>query len=78
MTARNFINELSSAIDQFEERAKQYGTINEYGIDLCIINGYAVLRAEVEDGDETIVCKQEIEFFDEDAAPVRPLHFTIE
>lgn len=52
MTARNFINELSSAIDQFEERAKQYGTINEDGIDLCIINGYAVLRAEVEDGDE--------------------------
>ena len=78
MEAHNFIKELQSAIEQFEQQAKGYGTINEEGVDICFVNGYAVLRAEVDDEDETIVCKQEIEFFDEDAAPVRPLHFTTE
>lgn len=78
MEAHNFIKELQSVVEQFEQRAKEYGTINEDGVDICFVNGYAVLRAEVDDGDDTIVCKQEIEFFDEDAAPVRPLYFTTE
>lgn len=78
MEAHNFIKELQSVVEQFEQRAKEYGTINEDGVDICFVNGYAVLRAEVDDGDDTIVCKQEIEFFDENAAPVRPLYFTTE
>lgn len=78
MNAKIFINEMQSVIDQFEEQAKEYGTIGKEGVEVCFVNGYAVLRAEVDDGDDTIVCKQEIEFFDEDAAPVRPLYFTTE
>lgn len=78
MNAKVFINEMQSVIDQFEEQAKEYGTIGEEGVEVCFVNGYAVLRAEVDDGDDTIVCKQEVEFFDEDAAPVRPLYFTTE
>lgn len=78
MEAHNFIKELQSVVEQFEQQAKEYGTINEDGVDICFVNGYAVLRAEVDDGDDTIVCKQEIEFFDEDTAPVRPLYFTTE
>lgn len=78
MNARQFMTELQSVIDQFEEQAKEYGTINEYGVGICIVNGYAVLRAEVEDEDETIVCKQEIEFHDNDSCPVQPLYFTTE
>ena len=78
MNAKNFINELKSVLSEFEKRATEYGTISD-GVDICFPTGnYAVLRAEVEDGDETIVCKQEVEFFDEDAAPVRPLYFTTE
>lgn len=78
MNAKVFINEMQSVIDQFEEQAKEYGTIGEEGVEVCFVNGYAVLRAEVDNGDDTIVCKQEVEFFDEDAAPVRPLYFTTE
>lgn len=78
MNAKVFMNEMQSVIDQFEEQAKEYGTIGEDGVEVCFVNGYAVLRAEVDDGDDTIVCKQEVEFFDEDAAPVRPLYFTTE
>lgn len=78
MNAKVFMTELQSVIYQFEEQAKEYGTIGEEGVEVCFINGYAVLRAEVEDGDETTVCKQEIEFFDDDASPVQPLYFTTE
>ncbi len=78
MNAKQFMTELQSVIDQFEEQAKEYGTISEEGVEICIVKGYAVLRAEVEDGDETIVCKQEVEFFDDDASPVQPLDFTTE
>ena len=77
MNARNFIKEMQSVIDKFEERAKEYGTINESGIEICFVNGYAVLQAEVDDENgDTIVCDQEVEFWDEDAAPVKPLYFT--
>lgn len=78
MNAKQFMTELQSVIDQFEERAKEYGTINEEGVEICIVKGYAVLRAEVEGGDETIVCKQEVEFHDNDCCPVQPLYFTTE
>ena len=78
MDAQQFMTELQSVIDQFEEQAKEYGTINEEGVEICIVKGYAVLRAEVEGGDETIVCKQEVEFHDHDSSPVQPLYFTTE
>lgn len=72
------MTELQSVIDQFEKQSKGYGTISEEGVEICIVKDYAVLMAEVEDGDETIVCKQEVEFFDDDASPVQPLYFTTE
>lgn len=78
MNAKVFIKEMQSVIDQFEEQAKEYGTIGEDGVEVCFVNGYAVLLAEVDDGDDTIVCKQEVEFFDDDASPVQPLDFTTE
>lgn len=78
MNATVFMNEMQSVIDQFEKKATSYGPINEDGVEICFVNGYAVLRAEVDYGDETLVCKQEVEFFDEDAAPVLPLYFTTE
>ena len=78
MNAKVFMNEMQSVIDQFEEQTKEYGTIGEDGVEVCFVTGYAVLRAEVDDGDDTIVCKQEVEFFDDDASPVQPLDFTTE
>jgi hypothetical protein len=69
---------LQEAIDNFEKRAQNYGTISGEGVDIQFLDGYAVLRAEVDDGDDTIVCKQSLEFWEEDVAPVKPLNFTAE
>lgn len=78
MNAKQFMSEMQSVIDQFEKQAKEYGTIGEEGVEICFVRDYAVLRAEVDGEDDTIICKQEVEFFDDDAAPVQPLYFTTE
>lgn len=74
MNAKQFMTELQSVIDQFEKKCESYGPITE-GVDICFVNDYAVLRAEVDYGDETLTCKQEVEFFDNDSCPVQPLYF---
>lgn len=79
MDAINFSRELDNAIKGFKEDAGRYGQITD-GVDICLCNGYFILRAEVED-DETediIVCKQEFEYEDSDLAPINALYFTTE
>lgn len=75
MDAIRFQEQLGKTIDTFIGYCKEYGRIED--LDIQFAEKFIYLRAEVDDGDDIVVCKQEF-VMEDGKGKIMALHFSVD
>lgn len=75
MDAIRFQEQLGKTIDTFSGYCKEYGRIED--LDIQFAEKFIYLRAEVDDGGDFVVCKQEF-VMEDGKGKITALHFSVD